>query len=371
MKKVLYLTTVDKDNDPGVYKKLISQVESFERLGCRVHTTFFSNGMFCFDGEPMFEMKRGVFDKVMDRFLYSKDIMSLVLSHKWDMVYIRKTFINPGFISLVSQLKRRGVAVVLEIPTYPYFGEIQGRIKRLLHKYEVYSARRLPGKIDYITYFGEAGATIWSIPALKLNNGIDVNSLSMKKVNSNTEVIHFIGVANLASWHYYERFIRSMSNLSDELKYRVHFNIVGSGASLDELKVETEKHNLQSHVTFHGIKFGEDLADVFNMSHVGIDALGMFKVGFESTSSLKTKEYTARGLPFILACKDEAFPDDANFIFKVPNDHSLIDIESIISWFESGSFNPEEIKEFAQENLGWDTQMKKVIERSFSNSQSN
>lgn len=368
MKKILYLTTVDKSNDPGVYKKIVSQVESFERMGCKVNTTFFNEGMFYFDSSPVFEMKRGILNKVIDRFFYPKEIVSLVLNGDWDMVYIRKTFINPSFISFVGQLRALGTVVVMEIPTYPYQGEIQGTLKRFLYKYELYNTEKLRGKIDFISYFGEAGKYIWSIPALKLNNGIDVNSLPVKKSCINSEVIQFIGVANLASWHYYERFIKSISKLSDNIKARVHFNVVGSGSVLEDLKIVAKNNNVETQVTFHGIKYGDDLARLFDVSHIGIDALGMFKVGFDSTSSLKTKEYAARGLPFILACDDDAFPDGTDFVYRVPNDHSLIDIESVIKWFESSFFEPQLIRDFAEQKLGWDPQMKKVIECSFTKS---
>jgi glycosyltransferase involved in cell wall biosynthesis len=360
LKKLLYITTVDKESDLGVYKKIVSQGESFERLGFEVKKTYMIGDEFYFDDIFFCKEEQGLLNKLANRFVYPKHIVEVANSDFFDIVYIRKTFINKSFIRFVTKLHKRGTKVVLEIPTYPYKSEISGLLKNSLYLVELYYSKQLKGRIDLISYFGEADEYIWDIPAIKLRNGVDADNIKKKGKRDVDGCVNFIGVANLAPWHGYDRFINSMSLLPPPIKSKVFLHIVGEGSVLSQLKFLSNSLSLQNNVFFHGIKFGTDLDDIFEYCDIGLDALGMFRAGFKTTSSLKTREYAARGMPFLSACTDCSFPDELDFVQRIPNDDSTFDLSLIIDKFNSTRTDADEIREYAVNNLSWDWQMIKV-----------
>lgn len=357
MKKLLYITTVDKNNDLGVYKKIVSQGESFERLGFEVKITYMIGDEFYFDEAIFCKENQSLLKKLINRFVYPKCIIDVANSEFFDVVYIRKTFISKSFISFVTKLHEKGVKVVLEIPTYPYRSEIAGLFKNSLYLIELFYSKRLKGAVDLISYFGEADDFIWNIPAIKLRNGVDTDNIKKKGKRDFDGNINFIGVANLAPWHGYDRFINSMYLLPPPIKSKVFFHIVGEGSVLSQLKSLSNNLSLQNNVIFHGIKFGSDLDDIFDYCDIGIDALGMFRAGFTTTSSLKTREYSARGMPFLSACTDDSFSNELDFVQKIPNDDSIFDLSLVIDNFNSRQYNTDDIREYAINNLSWDRQM--------------
>src|SRR5699024_9981248 len=70
-----------------------------------------------------------------------------------------------------------------------------------------------------------------------------------------------------------------------------------------ETKDLVEKLGLNDKVVFHGKKYGEELNEIYNMANLGIGALSP-RAGAEHGSSIKTKEYFAKGLPFINGWKE-------------------------------------------------------------------
>jgi hypothetical protein len=87
-------------------------------------------------------------------------------------------------------------------------------------------------------------------------------------------------------------------------------------------------------------------------------------------SSLKSREYAARGVPIIYEGIDKPFESEqCDFKYKVEPVDSAIDLDSVFSWYHKliDSYkNKKElvnhIRNFAKENLSWEIQLKKVID---------
>ncbi|PMO16608.1 glycosyltransferase [Vibrio sp. 10N.222.54.F10] len=362
-RKILYLTTVDKKTDPGVFNKIGYQVSSFERLGFEVVLGYFDGKYYIFDNEIIYKKKHGILQPFYDRFFFPKAISEKASSLEFDVYYIRKPFISYPFVNFISKLKKS--RVVLEIPTYPYKKELSGFVRKLLYMYERACASLLKGKLDFITFYGDELSTIWGIRALRLENGICVNSV--KKVipsvrnESGINIINLIAVGNLSKWHGYERLIEGVATLKSEHRKRIRVDIVGEGAVYQELKVLAHDLDVEGIVTFHGFKGGKELDDIYSRADLGIGSLGMYKLGLLKGSTLKAREFTARGIPFILGYDDLAFPLDTDFVKYVPNNSTPLDIESIIYWYDNKEFNRNSIRAYACEKLTWDQQMKRIV----------
>ena len=77
---------------------------------------------------------------------------------------------------------------------------------------------------------------------------------------------------------------------------------------------------------------------------------------------IKPSEYTARGIPFILANNDPRV-EEANFVFRVKNDESIINLVELYNWYFDNNFTSQEIRGYASKYLSWEIQINKIINK--------
>jgi glycosyltransferase involved in cell wall biosynthesis len=364
----MYLTFVDKERDPGVYNKISYQVKGFKKLGYDVSLSYMSGNEFYINDKPVCQLEQNKLRKFANRFFLPKKIKKIFLNENYDIFYVRKSFINISVINFFKNLKNKGTIVILEIPTFPYSQELKGTLKKTLYSYEVLCSKLLKKNIDLITFYGEELESIWGCPTLRLENGVDVESIKFSGQSEKIQqggVINLIGVGNLSPWHGFERVIRSIYSFrnNQDQYLRFVFHVVGEGIAYKELKNLVNELDLSDSVKFYGFKSGEELDSLYEKSHIAIGSLGFFKIGLSTGSTLKSKEYAARGIPFIIGHKDIAFEDKSEFVFEVNNDDSEIDLKQVYDWINNIVISTSDIRRFAVDNLTWDIQLKKLNEK--------
>ncbi|EMM7190538.1 TPA: glycosyltransferase [Raoultella planticola] len=368
MKNMLYVTTVFEDENDGIWKKIKYTLCAYQRLGYLIDFAYRTKAgyviNFGFNSEQS-KVER-VNEHHKDLFFYN---LSKKIIKKYDFLYIRKPFGGASFLFLnflISKVKKGGGKVAFEIPTYPYRKEIKSVKNIISERLFQVSKSAYVHKIDLIVYMGESSGNIWGRPALKIANGIDLNKVQILKENLNSvsDEFIFVGVARLSFWHGYDRLIEAVKNYKGN--YKIKFIVIGNGEpELSRLNALTKKHALEEKVLFLGAKFGNELDMQYKKAHVCIDSIGRHRSGNQFNSSLKSKEYAAKGLPFIMSHKDDSF-ENVNFIFNVSPDEEMINIDEIISWYEKLPTNtPVEMRAFAEQFLSWDIQCKKVLENIF------
>jgi hypothetical protein len=367
-KKLLYLTTVNKDNDPGVYKKIRQQAECFSRFGYTVSLVYYSQGEFYCNDVPIAGYKKNLINNLIERILYPAALQKIIKSFRFDVIYVRKSFINRGFLNSISEARRNGTCCILEIPTFPYEKEIRGLIKQMLYQYERYCSKRAKNSIDLIVYCGDWFGSIWGCNTICISNGFDVNSVPINNGRYLTldqkqcvESISFVFIANISPWHGLERMLKSLFEYSSIVSgLDVYLNIVGEGESISEIKQIVQDLAIGRWVTFHGILDDDGIKAVVEKSDIAVGSLGMFKSGITKASTLKAREYAARGLPFILGYEDPAFMS-ANFVYLVKNDETIFSLSEIIKWWKNNDFKAKQIRQFALDNLSWDCQINSIL----------
>jgi glycosyltransferase involved in cell wall biosynthesis len=192
-------------------------------------------------------------------------------------------------------------------------------------------------------------------------NGIDVDSIPMR--NSvplwPAETFVMIAVASLAPWHGFDRVIRAMADYQNNpLSQRINlkFIIVGDGEVRQEWQVLAKELGVKDLIDFVGYQKGAALDDLFNHAHVAIASLGLYRIGLEVASVLKSREYAARGIPFVAAGKDIDFEPAPRFVFQITNDDNSLSINQLIDWFSMLGREVEvnqNIREFAEKNLSY------------------
>lgn len=367
MKRLLFVTTVIKDENDGIWKKIKFNLYAYLKLGYIVDVAYrTTNGYvveYNFGSLESYVSKVNELHKDLFFFFLAKKI-----DNKYDILYIRKPFGGASFIflsCLINSIKKdnNSAKVIFEIPTYPYKNEIKILKHRISEYLFIISKELYIKKVNLIVYMGNTQDRIWNRPSLKIANGIDLNHVPLLKTELNPimgDNFTLIGVARLSFWHGYDRIINAIANYAGSTSIRLL--IVGDGEpELSRLKELVKIKNIADKVTFCGAKTGANLDELYLQSHLCIDSLGRHRSGNLYNSSLKSKEYTAKGLPFIKSHIDDSFVN-CSFIYDVTANEDDINMEEIIAWYRTLPKDlPLEMRHFAETNLAWEKQCLKVL----------
>lgn len=377
-KRILFLTWHGFDSASGISKKMLAQVKGLKQNGHIVslcHYGFTSDGHRCrfVDDQIIKNYGRGEMAAIWQRMSYGC-IVKYCVTHHIEVVYVR-SYMNasPFLIRLFGKLRKAGVRSVMEVPTYPYDQEFNGYDwKQKLHLWiDKQFRRRLARQMEAIVTFSDA-ENIFGQHTIRISNGIDPDMLPLHvQPNHNDNEIHLIAVAEVHSWHGFDRLIHGLG-----LYHRKHvmksyrkvvFHIVGKvwDAEMEGSRVAPgyapyiREFGIQDLVVFHGQLYGHELDEVFSLCSVAIGSLARHRCGISIIRTLKNREYACRGLPFIYSECDPDF-DNQPYIMKVPADESPIDIEDVLAFGDSVKMAPSDIRATVS-HLSWKNMMQKVM----------
>jgi hypothetical protein len=359
---------VSHPNHAGVDKKLKAQKAALERALGPVDLWALGGASILRNGKEVLRAKSGKLSRI---WLYASRFYGEVAKHfgDADYIYIRYQRSTPAFVSLLHKIQqqRPGMCIFVEIPTYPYESEqissrdkALGLIDRMLRG----CMRKYVHRI--ITFADEKA--IFGIPAISTDNGIDVSQIrnftKLPDYGASKTVV-LVSVANVAFYHGYDRIIRGLADFKlSQPNRRVIFHLVGAGSALPELKALTKQQGVDDTVHFHGPLQGEALEGVMKLADLGISCIGLHRKKAD-TSDLKSREFCARGLPFLIAYSDRDFAADFPFCMQAPPDDSPIDIASLLDFYDRlRTEHPdyaEQLRQYAEERLTWDSKLAPVV----------
>ena len=335
MEKILYLTTWPFENEKnnGICKKINMQVKVMEENSFAVDLSYIKSGKTYLrkDHIEMNLGKNGKFGKIKAHYYLYRQLKK----EEYNKVYIRYGMADPLFIQLLKLLKKSNDAKILvEIPSYPYdkecsklfMDQVNFTIDRIYRK-------KMVKFVDRIVTFSD-DKSIFGIKTIRISNGILVDNVRKRKVRQGKRDIHLIAVAQFAMWHGCDRLINGMAKYyQTEGRRKVYFHIVGGGKILEEYKKLVSQNDLENYVIFHGEQYGDELDNIYDLADIGVECLGLHRRGALMCSSLKAKEYAAKGLPILTSCEMDQFQDkEYNFIKRFPATEEDIDIDEIVKF---------------------------------------
>lgn len=377
MYKSLYIAfdlSVRDYKSSGVYKKIKGQQNAFEKLGYPCDLLFINDNQIYYDVDGVGKTH------ICDDITY----LSLCkgLSINYDFVYIRMGLGYKRFQLMLDTLKNTDIKTIMEIPTYPFTTEMiaVAKSKWKQREYKKSLSTVFATLLFKLLYFPNALSKIdlcvtISNPiklkqnnCININNGIDIDNIEMIKNRNNEEFkeIHALIVANLSVWHGVDLVIRSMANFyrNSENEIVLILDIVGDGEQKKYLVDLVHTLNLEKYVKFHGKKFGIELKEKYEKSNFAIGSLALYRINCKHSSTLKSREYCIQGIPFVVSDIDEMY-GLKDGIFVIQSNGSNLNFDDIISWYNSLDLpaTAEYMKNFAQKNFSWESEMKKVIDR--------
>lgn len=323
--KLVYLAVFDRKRDIGVCNKIADQLKGFEAYGIKTKLVRVSQ-------------------VVSHISIMGKEFLSV--SYLWkdirfqddiDTVYIRYPKCSPGFLCFLRKIKkgRPDRKVIIEIPTYPYEGELhlEDFLPAMVDKVSRCLLKKYVDRI--VTYSDDR--YIFGIKTIQSVNGIYIKDVPPREIKGAADEINMIAVASMKPWHGYERVIEGIYRYyknGGNRKLKLYF--VGLGPELAKYKNLAKKYNIKDKCVFCGAKTGEELKELYDVCDVGIVDFGSHRKGLTLLSSIKTREYAAKGLPMVTSGKIDIFPPNKyKFILEQAGDETPIDIEKLIGWYDT------------------------------------
>jgi len=260
-----------------------------------------------------------------------------------DFMYFRRIEPSVKLLLKFRDIKKNNpnIKMIMEIPTYPFKGE-DTRKKSIKDKVNNYIGEKLLHRyVARITLCGQIDKmeSLYGIKVIHFVNGVDFAELP---VNTNEchpkDAIHMICVSGCMYSHGYDRMIAGMKEYyeSERCSRDIFFHVVGTGEYLDSYKQQVQEcEKLVDKVIFYGRKTGNELDEIYAKCNMAVAHLATHRIGLYQMSSLKSREYVARGLPMISSSMlDICNEGTEKYMLFVPEDETPINMNTIIAFFD-------------------------------------
>ncbi len=195
-------------------------------------------------------------------------------------------------------------------------------------------------------------------------NGIDTARFPVRNAPALGDHINLLflkGTSTLASWNGLDRLIASIDAYHAQRPETAHhFRILICGKFM-EGEIPT-----RDYIEHLGYLRGAELEAVFNRAHLAVSTLCSYRRGLEESAILKTREYFARGIPFIFAYTDVDFDNSETVrsnTLRFPNSDALMDMAAV-EVFARGRMadlqHPADMHAWAEGQLDYRIKMKKL-----------
>ncbi|WP_297700822.1 hypothetical protein [uncultured Fibrobacter sp.] len=356
-------------------KKIDGQISAFNRKGIDVYLCCY-NGLkkiyqcilFCNNGKKVVDEESDLFNKRK----YTNFVYKSMQKFGVDSVYIRRPGISIlTYGKIIRKIRKDGLKFIFEIPTYPFDCPGNGIARKLAQFVEKFFLK------TWVFPFADC------IPVFLRNRKIVLNKKMVRSYNcvdyerfqqyaeanrGNHTSFNMLAVAFTQKWHGYDRIIKSIEAYKGTRQ--INFTLYGNFSDETRKLMAYCKAKNISNVEFLEEKDVLDLVSFYSSFDIGIGTLGLHRNSNTNPqdlcdTSIKNKEYCAMGLPFVHASIDDSFAENFAFHRLVPDDESLIDIDSLIQWVESLNMTAAsraEMLEYAKRYLSFDNYIDGILQ---------
>lgn len=348
----------------GVDRKVIAQIDCFNSHGL--------NCSFIHAERPRGNLLRGVGSlPIMPDLINWPSVGEL---HGASYLYIRRPlFASREFLSFLKSFKEANpnAIVILELPTYPYDPELKIPVLLFAYAKDKKYRRRYSSYVDYIADLSGA-KKIFDVPTLHIFNGLDLNDITVRKPSiGKSSVINIVQAANFSPWHGTDLLIQGLHDYYQSGGTReINLHLAGEGSEYKKLRCLVTDSDLSSRVHFYGMLDKQELYGLYDKCSLGVGCLAMHRRDVKTPdSSLKTREYLAKGMPFIYSgTVDVLGEQEIDFCLRFRSNEDPIDFYKVVNFYDGLYLNYGEIgvidriRSYANNTISIDRAMKSVID---------
>jgi len=359
------------DETVGITQKVKKQIEAFQELGYDViYSGYLEDGVAIFDNtgnilvKKKYFLKNGKINHILRRYmllLLCKDYF-LKNDVELEFSYLRYHFFDSFYINLLKVLKKKSKKVIIEAHSYPVFVK-KDKFNPIKILDEIYS-KKAHKYCDYIASMTNL-KTICGIPTYEIENTLNIDDFKIKEYKRVENKFIFINVAFENITHGLDRLIKGISNYYKTI-YKttsVDIELLLIGEYSNSTKKLVEDLSLSEKVKFLGKMKRNEIDTYIDEAHFAVGSMGNHRANSYYGSALKTKEYIARGIPFVYGWEERIlinFP----FAYKVPLNEEPVDIKKILEFYRKIENKDLAIKmrKFLEENnRSWQQQFYELL----------
>lgn len=369
MKRIIYIAAVNLDDKySGITKKIYGQFDVFSENFDAFLIGYSQNGIMIKNNNQLTIIPYS--NKLHRKFDLMENAVKLAKKKNITNAYIRRFQCNFFVLQMLKKLKKiDDMKILWEIPTYPYDYEnhktFLSKIYGLIDKLTRINLKLYINKI--VTFSDEE--KIFGINCINTSNGVVINQICPREINEIYTDINLIAVAVLNNWHGYDRIIKGLYKYyQDENNKKVVFHLVGDGPEFVTYKNLIEHYELSEYVKLYGYQDQESINEIYNKCEIAIESLGWHRSHVNKGTSLKSREYLAKGLPIVASTQMDVFLKDSKYVLYIAEDDSPVNILDIIDFYNKIYSNEErqtvnsKIRNIAYENCDMSIVMKPIIE---------
>ncbi len=372
--KVLFIMKYPLVDQYSIMQKLNGEINAVRNLGHEPYYISFDREFLYLDNgserkkiqKTTFGHMPGYFHTIVFYDIYHAS-RKVILENHFDVVYFRHSPLNPPGKKMMKAANKKSKLVV-EISSFPpYTEKAKNKIRALYHMRSKKMWEKCAKYVSLFTGIGDYANEYLGRPFLNIDNGIDVSLIPPREEITNTDdKIHLLGVASMCEWHGYERIIRGLAEWKNENAKQYIIDLVGDDGdgSLTKWKKLTTDLGMERQVVFHGRMTGDALTYMYNQATIGLCSLALYKIGFQTGSVLKLREYMARGLPFIYAHEDPHMTEDMPWCIRIPNNEEPVQMDKVDIFAKQIKTVRDmsiKMREYARKNMTWEAQFSAIF----------
>jgi len=200
-----------------------------------------------------------------------------------------------------------------------------------------------------------------AIPSTVVTDGVSVEDVpfSGHAPYTGNELSLLCIAAFFDRWQGLDRVLRGLQDYTSQ-RPLLHLKVVGDVSAEDyhSARPLVDKKNVK--VEFLGKLYGPRLEEVFGNTHLAFSPLAWFRKKINEGCALKTREYLARGLPFIIGHGDPDLDDAENYFLSIPPDNSPVDMHHVVEFAEQVLKTrgvSKAMRELAETRVDWKIKM--------------
>lgn len=370
MKKIFFWTNYYIEHpEVGTTAKVISEIETLRLLGFEVsYTAYLDNGVAIYNNKDQqvcykrFFSKNKLYLKAFQKDYLVNIARKYLRNNTFDYCLLRINYIGKNYYNMLKEMKRKGSFVMMESLSYfpnMDFGNIHKAsylmIGNSLKKHE----KDLKNVVDLMLTEGELD-DFYGIPCIEFGMGVNVEKYKAHQYSGKTEELNLLMVGCDSIYHGTDRIINSLKKYVDEGGTDIRLHLVGDILHKDKKLIE--EVDLGDRIVCYGRLFGDKLDKIFDKCNIALGPLAQHRINKKDTG-LKTKEYFARGIPYLYTGNEVRIEKEYPYIMQIPDNENLIDLKEVVNFYLCLDSNAvENMREKARNVYSWRSIFEDVFE---------
>lgn len=357
----------------GTTSKIYSEINTLRKKGIDVYyTAYLEYGVAVFnnnDERVAYKELKGNMSSVLFRIKRKNELIELAYrflkENRFDLCLLRLNVLNHKYIKMLKEMKKNAFVMMESLSYFPNmkFSDGKGKGYYLILASLKWHRFSLKKYVDLMLTEGEI-SSFYGIPCVEFGMGVDVKRFKEHEYTGEKNNLNMLMVGCASDYHGTDRIIKSLiSYYKTNDVHDVNLHLVGDILEDDQKLIR--ESDIKDSIIVYGRKYGADLEQIYDRCNIALGPLAQHRMKKKDTG-LKTKEYFAKGIPYVYSGHEVLIEDDYPYIFQVEDSEELIDIEEIKRFYNSIKDNENlacEMREKARNVFSWDKIFDRVFDR--------